>query len=454
MIVRLRTYAAYLRILTYFLPVFAYLIAGSTNNAILELFSLPYLSFLAILSLIWITICEHQQLFTVESLLRERTSLLVSGFATVATYTVVGMTLYFSADSAVPREFVVISGVALLVLVSTSRIGFRISLHKLSIRRPARVLVVGTDHFARRAAKRIRHIPFGKCVILGYVRLPGAPIVVMGSPTYELREVAKIDPSTVDEIVLAVPFKDSEKIAGVMRYLEHIPSPVRAVIDLGSNLVVRETLYQIGRLQLLDLAMGPIVRWEYRVAKRTFDIIFASLALVITCPLMAVLACAVKLSSRGPILFKQERVGLHGKLFTMLKFRSMRVGAAGEGDVKWTVENDPRCTPIGAFLRKTSLDELPQFVNVLRGEMSVVGPRPERPYYVRKFREEVNQYSKRHTVKVGITGWAQVNGWRGDTSIERRIEHDLYYMQNWSLFLDLKIIFITVMRAMWGENAY
>jgi lipopolysaccharide/colanic/teichoic acid biosynthesis glycosyltransferase len=169
---------------------------------------------------------------------------------------------------------------------------------------------------------------------------------------------------------------------------------------------------------------------------------------------MLSIAIVIRLSAPGPILFIQERVGLNGKIFRMYKFRTMKVTSAGESDTKWTVPNDDRCTATGAFLRKTSLDELPQFFNVLRGDMSVVGPRPERPHFVKQFLREIDKYNSRHLLKVGITGWAQVNGWRGDTSISKRVEYDLYYMKNWSFGFDLQIIALTVIRGLVNRNAY
>jgi len=154
------------------------------------------------------------------------------------------------------------------------------------------------------------------------------------------------------------------------------------------------------------------------------------------------------------VFFRQERVGLNGRSFQMYKFRTMLTDTIDQSDSRWTVKDDPRCTPVGSFLRKTSLDEIPQFFNVLRGDMSVVGPRPERPHFVRRFLQEISHYDSRHRLKVGITGWAQVNGWRGDTSVQRRFECDLFYLQNWSFWFDLRIIFLTAWSGMFGKNAY
>lgn len=186
-------------------------------------------------------------------------------------------------------------------------------------------------------------------------------------------------------------------------------------------------------------------RVSYRWAKRIFDVLFSALVLLFGSPLLLMLAASIKLYSRGPVFFRQERIGKNGRKFTMLKFRSMRVAAASETDRSWRAEGDPRITRLGAFLRRTNLDELPQFFNVLKGDMTVVGPRPERPFFVHEFSEKVPGYSLRHAGQVGITGWAQVNGWRGDTAISARVNCDLEYYQNWSFALDLRILWMTIL---------
>jgi exopolysaccharide biosynthesis polyprenyl glycosylphosphotransferase len=217
---------------------------------------------------------------------------------------------------------------------------------------------------------------------------------------------------------------------------------------------VREKLFQIGRMQMLDLTPTPTDSLDYALLKRTFDICFSGLVLLATSPLMGLIALLIRLTSPGRIFFVQERVGLNGAPFQMYKFRTMRVSESSDSDTRWTTEADPRRTRLGTFLRKTSLDELPQFINVLKGDMSVVGPRPERPHFVRQFLEDITRYNHRHCLKVGITGWAQVNGWRGDTSIDKRVEYDLYYLQNWSFMFDLRIIVMTVFSALISKNAY
>jgi len=190
------------------------------------------------------------------------------------------------------------------------------------------------------------------------------------------------------------------------------------------------------------------------VLKRTFDLGVASLGIVILSPAFLAIAVLVKLSSRGPILFRQERVGRHGKTFTLLKFRTMHCAPTVESNTIWTTKNDPRCTAIGVTLRKFSLDELPQLFNVICGEMSLVGPRPERPHFVAKFRTDIQKYNLRHCCQVGMTGWAQVHGLRGNTSISARLQYDLYYIRNWSFGLDLQIIARTMFTALTDENGY
>lgn len=210
-------------------------------------------------------------------------------------------------------------------------------------------------------------------------------------------------------------------------------------------------LFEMDGFPALQLNV-PVHRQFDLMIKRAFDFTSVLIGLILISPLLFLLAILVKLTSPGPIFYFQERMGLDGKVFKMWKFRSMKVSA--ENKPGWTVENDPRRTPFGSFIRATSLDEMPQLWNVLVGDMSLVGPRPEQPYFVDKFKQEIPTYMLRHRMKAGITGWAQINGWRGNTSIEKRVECDIYYIKNWSLFLDIKIIFLTFWRGFINKNAY
>jgi exopolysaccharide biosynthesis polyprenyl glycosylphosphotransferase len=229
---------------------------------------------------------------------------------------------------------------------------------------------------------------------------------------------------------------------------------MRLVLDLGEPVDSHRRVFTLGDLLMLDLQTTPAESALYVILKRAFDLIFSVSVLILAAPVFILIALLIRLTSPGPIIFAQQRVGLNGKLFSMYKFRTMSVSSQEQSDSRWTVKNDPRCTSIGRILRRTGLDELPQFVNVLMGDMSVVGPRPERPLLVRKFMQSVGNYNLRHYLKVGITGWAQVNGWRGDTSIEKRIEHDLYYVRNWTLSFDLRIVVLTLLRGFTDKNAY
>jgi exopolysaccharide biosynthesis polyprenyl glycosylphosphotransferase len=225
-------------------------------------------------------------------------------------------------------------------------------------------------------------------------------------------------------------------------------------LDLAPGVELRNQLIDLGGVRMLDLRPTLADCPSYLVHKRAFDIALSLLIIALTWPLMLLIALIVRLESPGPVFFSQDRVGLNGRVFRMLKFRSMKTGTSGEGDTRWTCEEDPRRTRFGAFLRRTNLDELPQFFNVLRGDMSIVGPRPERPFFVERFLCEFDKYNSRHFFKAGITGWAQVNGWRGDTSIAKRVEYDLYYLRNWSLTFDLQIITLTFLRMFTSKNAY
>ena len=207
-------------------------------------------------------------------------------------------------------------------------------------------------------------------------------------------------------------------------------------------------------LPVINIRYVPLTNTINWVAKRTVDIIGSTLGIILSSPIMIAAAIAVKCSGDGPVIFKQERVGLHNKTFKMYKFRTMEMQKPSAEQKGWTVKDDPRVTKAGKILRKTSLDELPQLFNILMGEMSLVGPRPERPQFVDKFKEEIPRYMIKHQVRPGLTGWAQINGYRGDTSIRKRIEYDLYYIENWSMAFDIRIMFLTIFKGFINKNAY
>lgn len=406
--------------------------------------------------IIWVLLSEHYQVTNFDELFRERTGARAAFSACTATTFVLLGLLYFSRNNAFPRGLLVSDVLALLVstivLHATFRILFRSRAH---LANPTRLLVIGADRFARKAATRLQRVSIVNCEVAGYVRLPGQDVNVRSERIYDLDGLADMNSASgFDEAVIAIHPADFVQIPKIVPVLNRLCLPARAVVDFGEGIVVKEKLFQLGNMQMLDLTATPAESLDYALLKRAFDICFSSLVLILGAPLLAFVYAVVKISSPGPVLFVQERVGLNGRPFKMYKFRTMCVAPVNESDTVWTTPTDSRKTWFGSFLRKTSLDELPQFLNVLRGDMSVVGPRPERPHFVHKFLQEVTRYNSRHALKVGITGWAQVNGWRGDTSIEKRVEYDLYYLQNWSLAFDLRIILMTVFAGLVNKNAY
>lgn len=257
----------------------------------------------------------------------------------------------------------------------------------------------------------------------------------------------------IDQVWISLPHSEEKTIREVIKALEGSETEIRYVPDIFE--------YQLMHHSLSEVAGVPVVNISYtaidgsnRILKEAEDYILGVVLLLFASPLMALIAIGVKLSSPGPILYRQKRVGWNGKEFTMFKFRTMPVDAEKETGPVWAKPHEKRATAFGTFLRNTSLDELPQLFNVLRGEMSLIGPRPERPVFVQQFKDEIPHYMKKHLVKAGMTGWAQVHGWRGNTCLHTRIEHDLYYIENWSLWLDIKIIVMTVFRGLVHRNAY
>jgi exopolysaccharide biosynthesis polyprenyl glycosylphosphotransferase len=228
---------------------------------------------------------------------------------------------------------------------------------------------------------------------------------------------------------------------------------VKVVPDLLQVIALRARLEDLDGVPVININDVPLQGFN-TIVKRTIDIAISAAALLVLAIPFGLLAALVRLTSRGPVFYYQERMGLDGKRITIVKFRSMFEDAEAESGPVWARENDPRVTPLGRLLRKSNLDELPQLWNVLRGDMSIVGPRPERPHFVEQFKHRIPQYMLRHKVKAGLTGWAQVNGWRGNTSIEKRIEYDLYYIEHWSVSLDLKIMWLTLLRGFFHKHAY
>jgi len=277
---------------------------------------------------------------------------------------------------------------------------------------------------------------------------------------------ASADPLSTEDLVRAIRndrvdgvfiSANASEISTLSQQIESgggLDTPVRFVMGLPTGYSLHDGASGAGSFYLLNTGAEPAGTLNYSLVKRAFDIVFSLAALVAGLPLFLLIALAIKMSSSGGVFFVQDRIGWNGRVFRMYKFRTMRTAPTTESDTRWTSANDSHRTAVGRFLRNYSLDELPQFLNVLKGDMSVVGPRPERPFFVSSFRRQIDEYHRRHQLKVGITGWAQVNGLRGDTCIRTRLLYDLYYLQNWGLVFDMKIILRTVFCVFKGKNAY
>jgi Undecaprenyl-phosphate glucose phosphotransferase len=258
----------------------------------------------------------------------------------------------------------------------------------------------------------------------------------------------------LDEIAISLALQDYDHLEGIVATCEKSGVHTKFIPDYNSLIPSRPYTEDLMGLPVINIRYVPLTNTGNIIIKRIVDVCGAVFGMALTSPLMLLAALFIKLTSPGPVIFRQERVGLHNKPFYMYKFRTMERQVPGEEKKAWTVRNDPRVTPVGKFLRRTSLDELPQLFNILRGDMSLVGPRPERPLFVDKFKEEIPRYMVKHQVRPGLTGWAQVNGLRGDTSIRKRIEYDIYYIENWTVWFDLKIILMTFFTGFINKNAY
>ena len=373
----------------------------------------------------------------------------------VALFLFVSLTYIFS-EYRFSRVVIGYFGVLSAVYLLFSRLILRNTLRALRLRgRHVRnIVVVGSGATAIGLVEKMGRMPELGIKVLGFFTDDASatlPAPRLGGYD-EVAEKTRVLPG-LEEIVIALPRGDSVMQDKLLRSLADTSHDLYIAPDVYDYIVVGCSVEDFDGLPVLTINESPIEGWG-SVFKRATDIVGAVSALIIFSPILLVTAVLVKLTSRGPIFYGQKRMSMDGSTFTMWKFRSMKVNAEGETGAVWAKKDDDRRTPIGAFLRSTSLDELPQFWNVLIGNMSLVGPRPERPEFVGQFRGKIPAYMLRHKVKAGITGWAQVNGWRGDTSLEKRIECDLFYIRNWTLFLDLKILVLTLFKGFVNKNAY
>ena len=263
-----------------------------------------------------------------------------------------------------------------------------------------------------------------------------------------------LEQNSLDEIAVTLSLSEYEKLRHIVALCEKSGVHTKFIPDYNNIIPTKPYTEDILGLPVINIRYVPLSNTFNAMIKRIMDICGSIIGIIVASPIMLVLCALIKLTSPGPLIYRQERVGLHNQTFWMYKFRSMEIQPEAEEKKAWTVKNDPRVTAIGRFMRRTSLDELPQLFNILKGDMSLVGPRPERPFFVEKFREEIPRYMVKHQVRPGLTGWAQVNGYRGDTSIRKRIECDLYYIENWTVGLDIKIMFMTIFKGFINKNAY
>jgi Undecaprenyl-phosphate glucose phosphotransferase len=383
-------------------------------------------------------------------------SALVQGMVIVTAFAAVAS---FFSKGELSRSALVLFAILATTLLIAGRLAIRAALRL--VRRHGRnlrgTLIVGTGELAIALLGKIReHRDFGLAV-QGFVaadaalvgtRIAGLPVLGAVSDLPGLAER-----SGAELVYLALARSEHEAEHQALERLADSTAAVRLVPDLVRAFTLNASVEDFDGMPVVLVTESPGQGWN-AVVKRAFDLVCSALGLVVLSPVLAALALWVRLDSAGPVLYAQERVGLSGKRFRMLKFRTMRVDAEAEGSPGWTTPGDPRRTRAGRILRPLSLDELPQLWNVFRGEMSLVGPRPERPVYVEQFRASVPRYMLRHHMKAGITGWAQIHGLRGDTPLDRRIEYDLYYVRNWSLGLDLRILFLTLWRVFRDDSAH
>jgi Undecaprenyl-phosphate glucose phosphotransferase len=417
----------------------------------------PYFGLLLLTTILWAIGAEYHGLTAIENHLHPQGNVRRILLACLSTYLTVLSVLFFYRDTSFSRVFIWLSSMNIVLLALLVSMLFRKVWQRSHFSQTSSglLLIIGADEFAARVADSLAASRLAPCGIVGHIILPGQTSAIRTRPVFELSQIERLAIGNgFTDVILALSPDRLAQLPSLREKLAPLCAPMRLVLDVGEGVQPGQNLFHLGDLLLLDLQSTPAESTLYVLLKRAFDLVFSAFVLVLAAPLLGLIALAVRLTSPGPAIFVQDRVGLNGQVFRMYKFRTMRVAPQEEKYTRLTAKDDPRRTRLGKFLRQTSLDELPQFFNVLKGDMSVVGPRPEGPILVQRFMQSVGNYNRRHFLKVGITGWAQVNGWRGDTSIEKRVEYDLYYMRHWTLRFDLLIVVLTFFRGFTDKNAY
>jgi exopolysaccharide biosynthesis polyprenyl glycosylphosphotransferase len=381
----------------------------------------------------------------------------IFGAVTVATLLTLAVTAFLPRDSLpYQRSLIVLTWAASLVTITLGRFAHDRFHHWFQRRGTGveRVLIVGTGEVGHMILQKLQHTPGLGYQVIGFVSDNGGPSHVLDLPVLgTVDDIPRvIETQKIDEVIIGLPEAPHEELVGIVSQCEREKVSIRVFPDVFQIMASEVSISDLGGLPLLTIRDVALRGWKLTL-KRIVDVAVSGTFLVLLSPLMMLTALAIKLDSSGPVFFLQERMGLDAKPFLMLKFRSMRQDAEANGP-GWTTKDDPRRTRIGKFIRRTSIDEFPQFINVLMGDMSLVGPRPEQPAYVEEFRQSIPRYMERHREKAGITGWAQINGLRGDTSIAERTKYDLWYIENWSLWLDFKIVLRQFMRFFIDKTGY
>ncbi len=419
-----------------------------------------YASLAPLVAILWMGVFTFMGVYESGRLRSRRAEAVLIGKAHIVALLVFVAVTYLYDTYKYSRLVMVYFGALAAILLTAFRIIVRSTLRGLRARgyNLRYVLVVGKGPSARALVERLESYPELGLRVRGVLTRTGtlansdvdidAP--VLGSYT-DLSKV--LSEHAVDEVLLALPRDEQDELSRILAEIQDETVDIRVVPDVQDYVTFGCHIEQFDGFPIVRLNDSPMSGWG-ALLKRATDVGVSAILLVLLSPLLLCIAAAVKLTSPGPVLYNQERMGLDGRSFKMWKFRSMRCDAESTSGAVWARADDDRRTRLGTFLRATSLDELPQLWNVLVGDMSLVGPRPERPVFVQQFRHEIAHYMLRHKVKAGITGWAQVNGWRGNTSLTRRIECDLYYIRHWSLALDLKILTMTLWKGFVNKNAY
>ena len=379
----------------------------------------------------------------------------VTAAVCIGTLVATAGTAFVYKDLDYPRLMIIYFAFFAIVFVMVGRLVVGAWRRSVRARNPDRVLIVGAGDVGRMIAQRIKQSPSLGYEVVGFLdetpgRKSAAGLPVLG-PHSALRQTIRNE--GVDEVVIALPEAPHEQLLDLIYECERENVVIKVFPDVFQIMATELSLGDLNGLPMLTMRNVALRGWRLSL-KRAMDVVGSAIGLIFLSPLFLLIALLIKLDSPGPVFYSQIRMGLDARPFPVLKFRSMRVGAEDETGPVWASREDPRRTRIGTFLRRTSLDELPQLINVLLGDMSLVGPRPERPVFVEQFRQVVPRYMDRHREKAGMTGWAQINGLRGDTSIVERTKYDLYYVENWSLLLDIKILLRTLVSVFRDRNAY